>query len=614
MRVVEDAVNRRNPGIKGRRKGERMDNLEVLFLGSGSPWVLVASRTLADAGLQVEMASKDDDFLSTLESRKPGLLLVDADSSAGEGFDACKAARQSPAGENIPVLLVTEHQNTEKAFAAGATDVVISPPDPAILIHRSQALLAAGRAFQEVRKSRESLEQLAYFDRLTALPNRAMFRELLAHELARGQRSQAPVAALLLDIDRFKEINETRGYQLGDQLLEMVAARLLQSLRKTDYVARSADGNSAPVARQGGDEFALLLTDLAHIDDAGRVAQRILQSLVQPFVLGGKEIFVTASIGIAVAPNDGSDVDSLLQSAETAMYCAKRQGGNNFQFYAESMNEAMIKRLDLEANLRRSVERDQLVLFYQPLIDISKRQLVGMEALLRWMHHDLGMVSPGEFIPVAEETGLIVPIGRWVLRTASRQLHHWHDEGFEWLRMAVNVANRQLREPGFVTDVQEILEETGLDPSRLELEVTESSVMKNDSETLEALQELRKLGVRLAVDDFGTGHSVLTYLRDFPLNTLKIDRSFINGVATDGKDAAITSAVIAMAHRLDLRVVAEGVETEDQLSFLTRHDCDECQGFLFSRPVPAAEIAEILADEIRSRRSRQSGKSQLKAG
>jgi diguanylate cyclase (GGDEF)-like protein len=591
-----------------------MENPHILFLTSGSPWVLVATQTLSDAGLKVEVLAKDADLVSTLESLEPDLLLIDADSADGEGFDACKTARRSSAGESTPILLVTEHGGTEEAYSAGATDVVISPPDPAILIHRSRALLAAARAFQEVRKSRESLEQLAYFDRLTALPNRAMFRELLGHELARGQRSQTPVAALLLDIDRFKEINETRGYKLGDQLLEMVAARLLQSLRKTDYVARSAEDTGAQVARQGGDEFALLLTDLAQLDDAGRVAQRILQSLVQPFVLGGEEIFVTASIGIAIAPNDGSDVDSLLQSAETAMYCAKRQGGNNFQFYAESMNEAMVKRLELEANLRRSVERDQLVLFYQPLIDISNRQLVGMEALLRWMHHDLGMVSPAEFIPLAEETGLIVPIGRWVLHTASRQLHRWHVDGFEWLRMAVNIANRQLREPDFVSDVQEILDETGLDPSRLELEVTETSVMKNDQKTLEALQELRKIGVRLAVDDFGTGHSVLTYLRDFPLNTLKIDRSFINGVATEGKDAAITSAVIAMAHRLDLRVVAEGVETEDQLSFLTQHDCDECQGFLFSRPVPASEIGEILADEIRSRRARQSGKSQLKAG
>lgn len=598
MKVVEDVV----------------ENPHILFLTNGSPWVLVASRTLTDAGLKVELVPEDDDLLSTLESQIPDLLLVDADSSANDGFDACKAVRQGSAGENTPILLVTERRNTKKAFAAGATDVVISPPDPAILIHRSRALLAAGRAFEEVRESRESLEQLAHFDRLTALPNRAMFRELLGHELARSQRSQTPVAALLLDIDRFKEINESRGYKLGDQLLEMVAARLLQGLRKTDYVARSADGKSAPVARQGGDEFALMLTDLAQLDDAGRVAQRLLQSLVQPFVLGGEEIFVTASIGIAIAPNDGSEVDSLLQSAETAMYCAKKEGGNNFQFYAESMNVAMLKRLDLEANLRRSVERDQLVLFYQPLIDISTRQLVGMEALLRWMHHDLGLVAPGEFIPLAEETGLIVPIGRWVLRTASQQLHRWHAEGFEWLRMAVNVANRQLREPDFVSDVQEIILETGVEPSHLELEVTESSVMKNDRKTLEVLQELRKIGVRLAVDDFGTGHSVLTYLRDFPLNTLKIDRSFINGVATEGKDAAITSAVIAMAHRLDLRVVAEGVETEDQLSFLTRHDCDECQGFLFSRPVPASEIGEILADEIRLRRAKQSGKSQLKAG
>ncbi len=339
MKVVEDIV----------------ENPHILFLTNGSPWVLVASRTLTDAGLKVELVPEDDDLLSTLESQRPDLLLVDADSSANDGFDACKAVRQSSAGENTPILLVTERRNTKKAFAAGATDIVISPPDPAILIHRSRALLAAGRALREVHKSRESLEQLAHFDGLTALPNRVMFRELLEHELARGQRSDTPVAAVLLDIDRFKEINETRGYKVGDQLLEMVAARLLQSLRKSDYVACGADGNRAPVARRGGDEFALMLTDLAQLDDAGRVAQRILHCLVQPFVLGGEEIFVTASIGIAVAPNDGSDVDSLLQSAETAMYCAKRQGGNTFQFYTESMNVAMLKRLDLESNLRRAV-------------------------------------------------------------------------------------------------------------------------------------------------------------------------------------------------------------------------------------------------------------------
>ncbi len=598
MKVAEDSVQ----------------NPDILFLANGSPWVLIASRTLTDAGLKVELVPEDEALLSTLESQTPDLLLVDADSSANDGFDACKAVRHGSSGENTPILLVTERQNAKKAFAAGATDVVISPPDPAILLHRSRALLAAGRALREVRESRENLEQLAHYDGLTALPNRVLFRELLGHELARSQRSDTPIAAVLLDIDRFKEINEARGYKVGDQLLEMVAARLLQSLRKTDYVTRRADGNGAPVARQGGDEFALMLTDLAQLDDAGRVAQRILQSLVQPFVLGGEEIFVTASIGIAVSPSDGSDVDSLLQSAETAMYCAKRQGGNTFQFYTESMNVAMLKRLDLESNLRRAVERDQLVLFYQPLIDISTRQLVGMEALLRWMHHDLGMVSPGEFIPVAEETGLIVPIGRWVLRTASRQLSRWHREGFSWLRMAVNIANRQLREAGFVGEVQQVLWETGLEPNLLELEVTVSSVMKNDRKTLEALQALQDLGVRVAVDDFGTGHSILTYLRDFPLNTLKIDRSFIRGVGSEGKDAAITSAVIAMAHRLDLRVVAEGVETEDQLSFLTRHDCDECQGFLFSKPVPAGEIAEILADEIRARRALKSGKTHLKAG
>jgi diguanylate cyclase (GGDEF)-like protein len=568
------------------QNGEKKQPL-VLVVGNSAGPHQPDSRQFQAAGLALEVVENGTDAVTAFESLQADLVLIDADGLDAEGLEVCSRIRGLEAGANTPILVATGAQDAQQAYEAGATEVIGNPPNPVVLMNRLQYLLKASRAIEGVRS-------LVYYDSLTELPNRVMFRELMGHALARSRRSDRPLAVLLLDVDRFKGINETRGYAVGDQLLELIATRLVKCLRKGDYVARQSDGDARAVARQGGDEFVVMLSDLGQVDDAARVARRILESVSEPFLIAGEEMFVTASIGISVYPTDGSEVESLVQHAETAMYCAKRQGGNNFQFFAEAMNVAIVKKLDLESKLRRALERDELVVFYQPLVDTSSRELVGVEALLRWAHPELGFLLPGEFIPVAEETGLIVPIGRWVLRTACRQLLAWHRDGFPWMRLAVNVAYRQLREPGFVDDVKEILEEIGLDPHVLELEVIESSVMPNDEDTVEALHALQAMGVGLAVDDFGTGHSVLSYLREFPLNTLKIDRSFINGVSTDRKDAAITSGVIAMAHRLELRVVAEGVETEEQLSFLSRHECDEVQGFLFARPIPAEELRQLL--------------------
>ncbi len=448
----------------------------------------------------------------------------------------------------------------------------------------------------DLKAAEDRIRNLAYYDGLTELPNRALFQELLSHALARSLRSQELVAIVLLDIDRFKEVNETLGYGVGDRLLKAVGARLLQCLRRSDYVARQSEDQMGAVARQGGDEFALLLTDVGDIHDVARVARRILETLGRPFALGGQEIYVSASVGIAVSPGDGSDPETLWQRAETAMYSAKSQGKNTLQFFAEPMNVAMVRKFDLENRLRKALERSELILFYQPVVEAFSRKFVGVEALLRWNQNELGLIQPAEFIPVAEETGLIVPIGQWVLRTACRQLATWLRKGMPPLRVSVNLAPRELREPGFVIGVGKILEETGLAPTLLELEVTESSVMQKDPTTLEALHQLKSMGVGLAVDDFGTGHSALSYLREFPLSTLKIDRSFVKGIRKDSHDAAITSALIALAHHLQLRVVAEGVETEEQLSFLSQHECDEVQGFLFARPMPADDLLRVLLD------------------
>lgn len=436
----------------------------------------------------------------------------------------------------------------------------------------------------EQKKAEQQLRYLAYFDDLTGLPNRTLFNDRLCQAMAAADRHQQLVAVMFMDLDNFKMVNDTLGHEAGNLLLQAVAARLKSSFR---------DGDT--VARLGGDDFAVVLADLSNADDAAQVAQKILAGLKAPFSISGSELFATLSIGITLYPFDGGSIPNLLRNADSAMYHAKELGRNNFQFYSAEMTARVEKRMVLETGLRHALECGQFLLHYQPQLDISTGKIIGMEALIRWQHPEKGMVSPAEFIPVAEETGLIMPIGEWVLRTACAQAKAWQDQGLPDLVIAVNLSSRQFKQGDLSRLVRGILEETGLDPQHLELEITESLLIDGaDTVILSILQELKRMGVTLAVDDFGTGYSSLSYLKRFPIDKLKIDQSFVRGITSDPDDASLVKAIIAIARSLRLTVIAEGVETEGHLNYLRRHDCDHMQGYYFSRPLPAGEFAALV--------------------
>ena len=384
---------------------------------------------------------------------------------------------------------------------------------------------------------------------------------------------------------------------MGDQLLQSVSERLVNFVRRSDTIARVSESELADtVARLGGDEFTILLTEIAHIEDAAKVAQRILDLFSKPFKISDNELFISSSIGISIYPDNGDDIDALLKNADTAMYHAKDQGRNNFQFYTESMNAATLERFTLESKLRKAIESGELLLYYQPQVDIRSRTIFGVEALVRWNHPDKGLLSPGTFIPLAEDTGLIVPIGEWVLRTACAQNKAWHQAGFEQTQVTVNISSSQFRQKNFLETVTKALNDTGMDPLCLELELTESIFMETTETTISTLTSLKALGVRISIDDFGTGYSSLSYLKRFPIDTLKIDRAFVRDITTDPDDRAIVKAIIAMSHSLNLRVVAEGVETTRQLSLLSQQGSDGMQGHLFSPPLPPDSFIELLKE------------------
>ena len=449
----------------------------------------------------------------------------------------------------------------------------------------------------ERKRAEEQIYNLAYFDNLTGLPNRLLFKEHLGLSLAHAVRSKKLAAILFLDLDRFKKINDTLGHSIGDKLLQEVAERLLICVRKSDVVGRDEGGYlTSSVARLGGDEFTVLLTDIATLQDAARVARRIIDNVSQPINLDGHEVIVTTSIGISLYPDDGKDVVALIKNADTAMYHAKDQGRNNFQFYTQSMNATAYERLILENSLRKALEREEFFVHYQPQFDIETGEIIGAEALVRWKHPEMGIVSPAAFIPLAEETGLIIQIDEWVMESACAQNKLWQMAGLPPITVAVNLSGQHFIRKNLLETVARIIEDTGIDPRYLDLELTEGVLMKNAKETVSTLRALKEMGLHISIDDFGTGYSSLSYLKRFPLDTLKIDQSFVREITTDSDSAAITTAIIAMARSLKLRVLAEGVETEEQLAFLRDHGCHAMQGFLYSRPISPGEFVRFFQE------------------
>jgi len=462
---------------------------------------------------------------------------------------------------------------------------------------------------QDVTKRRHAedrIRYLAYYDDLTGLPNRQMFSKQVAHALRRVRRNKQPLAFLILDLDNFKSINDTEGHSVGDRLLEQVAGRLSQCVRGEDLISRPfTDAPRPDVFRFGGDEFALLISGLQHEQDASVVARRIVSSLSEPFKVGAYDVYATASIGIALYPTDGEDVGTLLRNADSAMYQAKQKGKNTFEFYTKSLTQICTERMNMEARLRRAIEQRELYLCYQPVLGTQSGCFAWAEALLRWNSSDLGHVPPAKFIGLAEETGLITPIGDWIFREACRQMQVWKEAGLPPIAVSVNVSARQFQHSELSKSISNILDETRLGPQYLRLELTESAIMADVPRAKLTLQKLSELGVRLSIDDFGTGYSSLSELRWLPLDALKIDQSFVRDLPKDKDAAAIALAIIAMAHSLGIAVVAEGVETEAQLAFLKEHHCDEVQGYLVSPPVPAPQLVQFLENAgLRTRRDK----------
>jgi len=469
-------------------------------------------------------------------------------------------------------------------------------------IGRPVLLVGTTQDVTERKRTEAQIRFLAYHDGLTHLPNRRLFRDRLKHSLARMERRRGMLALLFLDLDHFKRINDTFGHQVGDLLLQQVAGRLTHCVRESDCVSRTLEGGAAStVSRLGGDEFMVLLSEVSDAQDAARVAQRMLKVLAMPFGLGDNEVVVGASIGITVGPSDGGDVNTLMRNGDAAMYGAKEAGRNTYKFYEANMNTVARRRLKLEGELRKALARNELHLHYQPKVKVETLELSGFEALLRWDHPTLGRVPPNEFIPVAEEGGLIGSVGEFVIRTACLQARAWHDAKLSPPRIAVNLSPHQFKEGGIAEIVAGILAETSVSPRCLDLEITESALMESEAVAVSALERLKRIGITVSLDDFGTGYSSLSYLKRFPVDAVKIDRSFIRDCETNADDAALAATIISMGKTLNLKVVAEGVETEEQLTFLRQHGCHEMQGYWFSPPVPAEEATALL------KRQRESG-------
>jgi diguanylate cyclase (GGDEF)-like protein len=562
---------------------------------SGIPIALLVEDNPGDARLIRELLAEEpaapfrivcvDRLLRGLEllsAEKIAVLLLDLSLPDSHGLETfAKVYAHSP---KVPIIVLTgndDHALALLAVKAGAQDYLYKGKLDRELLVRSMQYSIERKRYQE------ELEHQANYDALTGLPNRNLLHDRLKRAVF-AQRDVRPIAVVFIDLDHFKFINDSLGHTQGDKLLAIIAERLGSIVR---------DGDT--VARLGGDEFVLVLNDQNKEDVIFRAMQRVLSKVSEPMTIDGQELYITCSVGVSIHPQDGPDVETLLKNADVAMYRAKERGRNNFQFYTSEMNDLANERLAVEHSLRRALEREELLLHYQPKVDLATGTIVGVEALLRWQHPEWGLTAPERFVPIAEETGLIVQIGEWVLHTACRQNRIWQESGLPPVVMSVNLSARQFRHGNFVKLVTRILNETGLKPEHLEMELTESMVMHNAEAVIAILRGLKSIGVRLSLDDFGTGYSSLSYLSRLPIDTLKIDRSFVQQIGNQDErnDGVLAQAIISLGHSLDLKVIAEGVETDAQLKFLRAHQCDEVQGFCFSEPTAPEEFAKMLAEK-----------------
>ncbi len=520
----------------------------------------------------------------------PDLILCDVQMPELDGYGVLNQLRNDGATAAIPFVFLTgrsESDQVREGMNLGADDYLTKPFKRAELVRTVNARLARraiieDRYASEIRVAEEKLNQLIHYDSLTGLPNRMLLHEKFDH-LVQEKDGSTNVAVLLIGLDRFKRVNESLGFSFADILLKFVAERLV--------------GHSAgryPLARLAGDQFAILLSNFES-EGIESMANGILEMIARPFQLETHQVFLTASAGVSVFPDHGAEIDKLIKNAEMAMYSAKRQGGNLIQIYQEEDHKVVSRKIDLEAGVRRALENNELLVYYQPQVNLTSGKIVGAEALMRWKHPQEGFISPAEFIPIMEDNGVIVSVGAWILSEACKQTRVWHSKGFSDFRVSVNLSPRQFSEPKLLEKLQQTLGNTGLPSEFLEIELTESSIVKDSVSTAKTLNELKAMGVRISMDDFGTGYSSLSYFRQFPFDSVKIDQSFIRDVANNSKNAAITLSIIQMAHNLHLNVIAEGVEVFTELFFLYLHQCQEMQGYIFSPPLPEAEFGKLLA-------------------
>lgn len=550
-------------------------------------------------GLSSLEASSGEDGLKLFAEHGAQAVLLDVVMPNGmDGYETCAEFRIKEEGEHLPILMMTgmeDNESINRAYEVGATDFITKPINLPLLAHRLRYMLRASQTTKRLRDSEIRLHHLAYFDPLTDLPNRQFFHEHLQQMIAIAKRHGLKLAVLFLDLDDFKRINDTLGHHVGDLVLQETANRLRKSIRASDMMFRNGkteDGST--LARLGGDEFTLLLTLLDEGDDAGIIAERIRLQLGQPYLIEGQELVTNTSIGIAVYPNDGNEASDLLKNADMAMYYAKRDGGNRYNFFSPAMTQTALRRLNLENHLRKALSLGELELHYQPQLDIASGQFTGLEALLRWRNHEFGQISPAEFIPLAEDTGLIIGIGEWVLTEACAQTKKWLDLGLKLNRISVNISAVQFMQADFSQLIAKILSHTGLEPGFLELELSEHTLFMSPKNLNGVIQSVKSLGVNLAIDDFGGISSSLSKLREYPIDRLKMDQSFLGNLELDYKNGAIISAVINLSNNLGISITAKGVETDRQLNFLKEKSCTEAQGFLLCRQLPASQVADFF--------------------